>query len=96
MSTAYDKKWLAIVTGAEGTGRGVASGISKTSHDLTLNLPHPVNIRLLYIFIFFNNMNDQEAFAIAIEEAKLSYKEGGVPVFPHYSRLPFLSKEEVT
>ena len=26
-------------------------------------------------------MNDQEAFAIAIEEAKLSYKEGGVPVF---------------
>lgn len=25
-------------------------------------------------------MNDQEAFAIAIEEAKISYKEGGVPV----------------
>ncbi len=25
-------------------------------------------------------MNDQEAFAIAVEEAKISYKEGGVPV----------------
>lgn len=25
-------------------------------------------------------MNDQEAFAIAIEEAKLSHKEGGVPI----------------
>jgi hypothetical protein len=25
-------------------------------------------------------MNDQEAFAIALEEAKLGYKEGGVPV----------------
>ena len=25
-------------------------------------------------------MNDKEAFAIAVEEAKLSYKEGGVPV----------------
>jgi creatinine deaminase len=25
-------------------------------------------------------MNDQESFAIAIEEAKLSYKEGGIPV----------------
>jgi hypothetical protein len=25
-------------------------------------------------------MNDQEAFAIAIEEAKLSLQEGGVPV----------------
>jgi creatinine deaminase len=25
-------------------------------------------------------MNDQAAFAIAIEEAKLSYKEGGVPI----------------
>ena len=26
------------------------------------------------------NMNDQEAFAIAVEEAKLSYHEGGVPI----------------
>ena len=25
-------------------------------------------------------MNDQEAFAIAVAEAKLSYKEGGVPI----------------
>ena len=25
-------------------------------------------------------MNDQESFAIAVEEAKMSYKEGGVPV----------------
>jgi len=25
-------------------------------------------------------MNDQEAFAIAVEEAKLGYNEGGVPV----------------
>lgn len=25
-------------------------------------------------------MNDQEAFAIAVEEAKLSYQEGGVPI----------------
>jgi hypothetical protein len=25
-------------------------------------------------------MNDQEAFAVAIEEARLSYKEGGVPI----------------
>lgn len=25
-------------------------------------------------------MNDQEAFAIAVEEAKISYAEGGVPV----------------
>lgn len=25
-------------------------------------------------------MNDQEAFAIAVEEAKISYKEGGVPI----------------
>ncbi|KUJ22251.1 putative cytosine deaminase [Mollisia scopiformis] len=25
-------------------------------------------------------MNDQEAFAIAVEEAKLGYKEGGVPI----------------
>jgi hypothetical protein len=25
-------------------------------------------------------MNDQEAFAIAVEEAKIGYKEGGVPV----------------
>lgn len=25
-------------------------------------------------------MNDQEAFAIALEEAKIGYKEGGVPV----------------
>jgi len=25
-------------------------------------------------------MNDQEAFAIALEEAKLGYDEGGVPV----------------
>ncbi|RDW85022.1 putative cytosine deaminase protein [Coleophoma cylindrospora] len=25
-------------------------------------------------------MNDQEAFAIAVEEAKLSYSEGGVPI----------------
>jgi len=29
------------------------------------------------------NMNDHEAFAIALEEAKLGYKEGGVPVRPH-------------
>lgn len=26
-------------------------------------------------------MNDQEAFAIAVEEAKAGYIEGGVPVF---------------
>jgi cytosine deaminase len=25
-------------------------------------------------------MNDQEAFAIAVEEAKIGFKEGGVPV----------------
>lgn len=25
-------------------------------------------------------MNDQQAFAIAVEEAKIGYKEGGVPV----------------
>jgi hypothetical protein len=25
-------------------------------------------------------MNDKEAFAIAVEEAKISYREGGVPV----------------
>jgi hypothetical protein len=25
-------------------------------------------------------MNDQDGFAIAVEEAKLSYQEGGVPV----------------
>ena len=25
-------------------------------------------------------MNDQEAFAIAVEEAKISYAEGGIPV----------------
>ena len=25
-------------------------------------------------------MNDQEAFAIAVEEAKISFEEGGVPV----------------
>jgi hypothetical protein len=25
-------------------------------------------------------MNDQEAFAIAVEEAKIGYREGGVPV----------------
>jgi cytosine/creatinine deaminase len=25
-------------------------------------------------------MNDEEAFAIAVEEAKIGYKEGGVPV----------------
>jgi hypothetical protein len=25
-------------------------------------------------------MNDQEAFAIAMEEARIGYKEGGVPV----------------
>jgi hypothetical protein len=25
-------------------------------------------------------MNDQEAFAIALDEAKLGYREGGVPV----------------
>lgn len=25
-------------------------------------------------------MNDQEAFAIALEEARLGYREGGVPV----------------
>jgi len=26
-------------------------------------------------------MDDQEAFKIAIEEAKISYSEGGVPVY---------------
>jgi hypothetical protein len=34
-------------------------------------------------------MNDQEAFAIAVEEAKISYREGGVPV--RYSTLPSVS-----
>lgn len=37
-------------------------------------------------------MNDQEGFAIAVEEAKLGYEEGGVPVsdpamIPMFSRL---------
>lgn len=27
-------------------------------------------------------MDDQQGFAIALEEAKLGYKEGGVPVRP--------------
>jgi hypothetical protein len=35
----------------------------------------------IWIFLTFpTNMNDQEAFAVAIEEARLSYKEGGVPI----------------
>jgi hypothetical protein len=29
-------------------------------------------------------MNDQEAFAIAVEEAEIGYKEGGVPVSHHF------------
>lgn len=31
-------------------------------------------------------MNDIEAFAIAVEEAKLSYDEGGVPVITPLSK----------
>jgi hypothetical protein len=42
-------------------------------------------------------MNDQEAFAIAVEEAKISYKEGGVPVsiFPHTPASEVRRGEEV-
>jgi len=32
-------------------------------------------------------MNDQEAFAIAVEEARISFNEGGVPVSPHHQIL---------
>lgn len=34
-----------------------------------------------FVIIISINMNDHDAFAIAVEEAKLGYKEGGVPVF---------------
>ena len=34
----------------------------------------------LHLLLGRNRMNDQEAFAIAVEEAKLSLREGGVPV----------------
>jgi len=37
--------------------------------------PHPFSLTSPTI-----KMNDQEAFAIALEEAKLSYAEGGVPI----------------
>lgn len=33
-------------------------------------------------------MNDKEAFAIAVEEAKISYGEGGVPVSKHKQTHP--------
>jgi hypothetical protein len=37
-------------------------------------------------------MNDQEAFAIAVEDAKIGYKEGGVPVSLQDSSLSFVSQ----
>jgi hypothetical protein len=42
-------------------------------------------------------MNDQEAFAIALDEAKLSYQEGGVPVnHPAIPNSLFISSQVLT
>lgn len=48
--------------------------ISKTPHPLSSSIPLSIHTQN------FTMMNDQEGLAIAIEEAKISYEEGGVPV----------------
>ena len=45
-------------------------------------LPENLSLFQSYPSISLFAMNDQEAFAIAVEEAKLGYSEGGVPVRP--------------
>lgn len=40
-------------------------------------------------------MDDQEGFAIALEEAKISFEEGGVPVLARASSLDNLSRSDV-
>lgn len=54
----------------------------------TDNQKHQKSVTFHNLSQVIEKMNDQEAFAIAVEEAKIGYKEGGVPVsFPSTSQL---------
>jgi hypothetical protein len=80
MSTFRDKLFASLSVTPPSHNKQKSTSKTPPISDASASLP----VQHDYHFSVVNNntpkMNDQEAFAIAVQEAKLGYTEGGVPV----------------